>query len=391
MTVFWENPAAPDPATHAFVMGVGHYPHKSELNIASAADSAKWMVDWLIRNADNLVPPLGSIEVLISDPPDDENRYSWSQTVQPEPTTHANIVKAGERWVGRFGPGTSNTAFFYACGHGVSLSSEPVVVTEELDQSSNQPWTYVHVSSLARSLRQNENVEAAFLFIDACSERVASLELLPAEHRKPAIFYPATAWEVKDRNNTGVLCAAPGGELAFEAPLPRDPAHPERNGVQIGCFTQTLVRALDGWSIREWNGKWAVSWPGLQSDLKQLMRYSYPLLSKNAFEPTPLYGFNEERVLVLPPNPRIPVVVRTRPETEFDRFFLCINEEEPAPREPKVSGDRVAKCWRLALTPGRRGVFAVIFDEGRQFHVEIFPYKPYFDIPVRIELTERHQ
>ncbi len=372
------------PVTHALVLGIGHYPHKPELNMASAADSAKYMVDWLLNNAENIIPPLGSIDVLISDPPDTDHRYPWAHSGNVENVTAEHLKNAGTRWNDLFAEGSQNSAFFYACGHGAMMGTDPAVLIEDLNQDQFEPWIHLQVGSLARSIKHNKNVESAFLFVDACAEKVPAFALADEDEKPAVVCYPPSQFGVTARANTIVISAAPDGGLAYEAELPRNDEEPEFNGVKIGCFTQALVNALKGNSVRERDNKWAVSSSGLQHDLKPLFRFFFTALDEQPFEPSVLYGFNEERWLVRPENPQIPVVVQTNPLEEFDRFYLSVNHEEPRTSDAMVDGDTMAKCWRPVLPPGFDPVYFVAFD-GDNEHWELFrPTRPKFDLKVPV-------
>jgi hypothetical protein len=106
MTLLFSRAPADEPSTHAFVIGVGGYPSAKEgagcldgliaPDVPSAADSAKFFCDWLLENRDLLVAPLASLEVLISDTDEGEDRYPWKPPLPEGHTPMPTIDEATE-------------------------------------------------------------------------------------------------------------------------------------------------------------------------------------------------------------------------------------------------------------------------------------------------------
>lgn len=382
------------PAMHAFVVGVGNFPYAAQgqtpalfnvPNVPSAADSAKLMCDWLLANRDNLVAPLASIEVLISDPPAAPGRYPWKPEVPIDTATPANVKIAGKRWLKNFPAGSKNIAYFYGCGHGASLTSEPVLFLEELNLDDGNPWTHIHAASLARALRMHANVDGAFVFIDACGEKVAAFELVGSEFRQPTVFYPAPTFGASAQNKVMLMSAAPEGQLAYDAPLSAHDYQAPYAGVPIGRFTQTLIKALNGAAVREWRGKWTVNSAGLQYDLKKLQQFYFPEMTGYPFEPTPIYGFNDVRQFVYPHKPVVPVLATTNPTEMIDKYEFCICDAPPPPPPTKgTKHDPVRMVWRQEVPPRNTSVYAVAYNHQDCFANSFTPNQPQFDLQVDI-------
>lgn len=395
MTVLFTRPVD-GPATYAFIVGVGNFPYArggktpaltGVPNVPSAADSAKLMCDWLLANRDNLVAPLAGIEVLISDPEPAPGRYPWAPGMAIDPATPDAVEEAGERWLANFAPGTKNVAFFYGCGHGASLNAEPVLFLEELNRRQGNPWTHVHVASLARSLRLHPHIDTGYVFIDACGEKVAAFELVPSEFRQATVFYDAPTFGAVVQNKVMLLSAAPEGQLAYDAPLsPRD-YQPPIAGVPVGRFTQTLLKALNGSAVRYWRGAWTVNSTGLRDDLKQLQQFYFPEMNSYPFEPTPIYGFNDVRGFVRPQAPVVPVLATTNPSERISQYQFCVRDVPPPP-SPAGDGivhDPVRLVWRDEVVPRNTSVFAVAYNPQNCFANPFTPNQPQFDLQVDVQ------
>lgn len=393
MTLLFNREVA-GPATHAFVVGVGNFPHAATgdnpdlvdvPNLPSAADSAKLMCEWLLANRDNLVAPLASLEVLISDPPDAVNRYAWQPGAAIDPATPANVKVSGKSWMAKFPAGSQNIAYFYGCGHGANLAAEPVLFLEDLNLDADNAWPNIHAANLARALRLHPHVDAAYIFIDACGQKVKEFELCPADNRQPTVFYPAVSYGAVGANKVMLTSAAPEGQLAYDAPL-TERHFPAQAGVPIGRFTQTLIMALNGSSIRSFGKRWAVNSTGLRDDLKRLKQFYFPHLTDHPFEPTPIYGFNEVRPFVFPQAPTVPFVATTNPNEKIELYEFCIKDvpPPPAPVDAGMKHDPVRKAWFGEMPPRSTSVYAVAFNGEGFFANPFTPDQPKFDLQVDI-------
>ena len=393
MTLLYSRAVA-GPATHAFVVGVGNFPYAAQganeflrdvPNLPSAADSAKLMCDWLLVNRDNLVAPLASLEVLISDPTDAANRYPWQPEIAIDSATPGNVDTAGRRWLTNFPAGSQNVAFFFACGHGASLTAEPVLFLDALNLDPVNEWPNVHVASMARALRLHPNIESAYIFIDACGQKVKEFELCPPENRQPTVFYAPVPYGATGANKVMLTSAAPEGQLAYDSPLSVR-YFPANAGVPIGRLTQTLMMALNGSSVRSYRGRWAVNSTGLRDDLKLLKQFYFPNLTDYPFEPTPIYGFNDVRPFVYPQAPIVPYVATTNPTDKIDQYEFCIRDAAPPPppTDAGMKHDPVRRAWFGEMQPRDTSVYAVAFNHNECFANPFTPDQPKFELQVDI-------
>lgn len=378
-------------ATHAFVIGVGDYPHAKPgqgrnpklrvvKDLASAADSAKLVCDWLLDNRDKLVAPLGSIEVLISDvaqaPPAGLARYEAHNQELAVPIDRAEadpIVRAGRDWMNRLELDHGSTAIFYACGHGASHGLQPTLFHSDLNlRAGGDAWSHVNVGKMAQAFRQQTHIKAAFFFLDACGEFVP---IFPTGASETSFISPDIP-QSTDRDKVCLISAASAGLLAYEGVAEeageviadRDPEYEgdlaaAGGMVRIGRFTQTLLKSLGGASAR-WDGtSWAVDNMGVLSDLKPIHRIYFPHWKDRLFEPTQGPNQNDRFPIIRYTEVRLPVVVLTDPPQRTKDFDLKIalsqNGEDGSldhrdARAPHawlahVDGDRTRPFYALAV------------------------------------------
>ncbi|KIR17367.1 caspase family protein [Pseudomonas brassicacearum] len=370
------------PKTHAFIIGVGNYPHakagfgvqenlRKVPNLPSAADSAKLMCDWLLSNQDRLAAPLATLEVLISDPPNPNNRYPWDHS-PVETATDVNVSTRGLEWFNRVVAEPDNVAFFYCCGHGASHLQQPVLFLEDLNQGPVNVWKHINLSSLAQALRKSQSVSAAFLFSDACGQFVPEFELgRPQDCR----FFPDPSLFAASRNQVSLLCAAAEGQLAYEG------ADTSDSPLKFGRFTQAVLKGLSGSSAR-WSRKgWGVSCRDLLTDIKSLRRVFFSHWSENEpFEPYPAVTQADPIPIVFPLEFELPLVVMTDPPDRMPQYNFVISQENDPTRpwlKNREAGDPSA--WSTTVPPGRDALYAIAVRGADHYPLLLQPMQPLFD------------
>jgi hypothetical protein len=367
--------------THAFVIGVGSYPDakpgrgvradlRTVQDLPSAADSAKLMCDWLIANADALAAPLASLEVVISDPPDPQNRYAWTNAAAVEDATSPSVRAAGQRWLAELAAKEGEVAFFYACGHGAGLSTQPIVFLSDLNADPVNPWAHHDIGMTAAAFRHLDRVRAAFFFADTCREFIPRFELANAQDSSRFVA-PPDPFEA-GRDKVSLLCAASEAVLAYEGLLADGAA-------KIGRFTQTLVKGLEGASAR-WRGNvWSIHPSGLFEDMKQLQRVYRPEWAE-PFEPSQAMMQNEVVPIIRHSDPRLPVLVVTDPEEAMEQVDLRISSDE-AGGQPWIDdrGRRARSAWLAHVPAGLFPLYAIAEAPAAR-HTSLFvPNGPIFD------------
>jgi hypothetical protein len=396
MTLIFQRPVA-GPATHAFVIGVGGYPNakpgqggvamlQNVKDIQSAANSAKLMIDWLLDHQDSLAAPLASLEALIGDAaiPPQAPVTVYASTHPPgkpiaEPTL-ANVTAAGLEWVKRASVRPGDFALFYICGHGARLGTEPVVFLTDLNQNQVDPWgAYVNLGMVASAFKQHPQVRAAFFLADACQEFIPQFQLIRTGGGAMFIA-PLDPFNLNNaREKVWLLSATSDGRLAYEGDW-----HADRN-VKIGRFTETLVAAMGGASVRHKGGRWIVHPGGLFEDIKHLHRVRRPDWRDKSFEPSQGASPNEVFPIVNAATPKVPVSILTDPAEVMAQYAITVFDNVGAANpalDARVSGSGLE--W-LTWIPASLKEHVVIAQNPAANFREIFvPMAQIFDQRVRV-------
>jgi hypothetical protein len=371
----------PGPKTHAFVLGVGSYPHakmgagvhenlRQVPDLPSAADSAKLMCDWLIAHQDRFSPPLATLDVLVSDPAVPANRYPWTRG-PIDPATEANVTARGLEWYTRVVGEPGNAAFFYCCGHGASHLQQPVLFLEDLNRNRVNAWTHINLGLLALSLRKSQTVSAALLLSDACGQYVPEFELGKSQDARffdePNVFAPS-------RNQVSLLCAAAEGQLAYEG------EHQRGSNLQFGRFTQTLLNGLGGSSARWFRNGWGVPCRDLIGDLKSLRRAFFDHWTDEPFEPFQAVTPTDPLPIVYPEGFELPLVVMTDPPDRMPDYRLVISQKsipDPPWLKDRNAGD--PKAWITTVAPSRDAFYAIAVRGNDHYPLLFQPKEPLFE------------
>ncbi|MGS4989945.1 hypothetical protein ACVDG9_18425 [Roseibium sp. RP-7] len=374
--------------THAFVVGVGAYPEakanrgvtealSNVPDLPSAADSAKLFTDWLLENQDRLGAPLGTLEVLISDPQSPANRYPWNRG-PIDGATNANVKQSGAEWFQRLVKGDGDVALFYCCGHGASHLQQPVLFLEDLNEDPANTWCHLNLGYVASALRKLPNVSAAFLFSDACGQYVPDFELVvppPQDCR----FFPASPFGTS-RNQVSLLCAAAEGQFAYEG------TQSDASSINFGRFTQTLLKGLSGSSARLTRTQYSVCSADLLKDLKSIRRVFFkhwdPTLP---FEPYQAFTQTDPPPIVYPVQFKLPVVISTDPEERNPYYGLLLSRRNE-PTAPCLQ-DRARgfdSKWETSVSPSIDPLYAIAVDDTAHYVLPFQPKEPAYELWVPV-------
>ncbi|RWB32211.1 MAG: caspase family protein [Mesorhizobium sp.] len=303
------------PQTHAFVIGCGRFQSLSANGLAdrvATAAGARAIVRFLLDRADGLIAPLGSIEVLLSDPAQVAGQDTLSLGVvnhDPraddvvEQATEANYHTAGDRWIGRCRPG--DHMFFYMASHGVTDSdTTAVAVLEDIRSINHRPWAQsINITQLASALPTLQ-ADGCWVFLDACQEVIPTLFQQINGAQSPALITPDITALTRRRTSSVSLA---GSRLGTSAWAPTDGSPP--------FFTQALIEGLSGASVEYTNTDgWVVTG---QQILFTLSRIANAALNNTDLQTESLTQFNRDVKLLRVPHPQIPVVVRTAVESHM--------------------------------------------------------------------------
>lgn len=385
LTRFDRNGSAP--VTHAFVIGVGRYPHakpdqgilpmlRNVPDLPSAADSARLMCKWLLDNKDRLAAPLASLEVLISDPDDADHRFAWGSGPF-DPATEENVTRKGLGWFKRLNERSGDVAFFYCCGHGAAHLEQPTLFLEDLNKNLQNPWSHIALRPLANALRKNSNLSAAFLFSDACSQYLAEFNLAQAQECR---FYLVPDGATPARNHVSLLCAAPEAQLAYEGPDAPGSEH------KFGRFTLVCLKGLDGSSARWSPSGWGVMPRDLLRDLKPLRNIFFSHWGEDApFDPYDPVTQTIESPIVYPASAELPIVVMTNPIEQMPDYGFAISQrDDPHPPWLRSRDAGNPMAWSTTVPRGRHPLYAIAVNRDRSHSQAFVPDRPLFMYPVEL-------
>ncbi|MBY5855933.1 caspase family protein [Rhizobium leguminosarum] len=303
------------PQTHAFLIGCGRFaalsPNGSADRVATAA-GARVMARFLVDHADQLFAPLGSIEMLLSDPTQVAGQDTLGiGVVAHDPraddlvkaATDANYHTAGDRWIDRCRPG--DHMFFYMASHGVTDSdTTAVAVLEDIRSINHRPWAQsINITQLASAL-PTLSADGCWVFLDACQEVIPAIFQQISGAQSPALITPDITQMTRRRTSSVSLA---GSRLGTSAWAPTDGAPP--------FFTQALIEGLNGASVEYTNADgWVVTG---QQILFTLSRIANAALNNTDLQTESLTQFNRDVKLLRVPQPQIPVIVRTAVENHM--------------------------------------------------------------------------
>lgn len=233
------------PATHAFVMGVSHYPflHGPEAtpvgaefgmtDLSSAARSASEIAAWLLQEYHNPERPLADITLFLSPSQGEELHQTIVGQMDGEeaPAVSRHVRDGLLQFRERCRQHPDNIAFVYIVGHGIQLNKRgAVILLEDVGAlGQNLLEAALDVAGCRDAMDEDGNASHQIWFSDACRQRpdlVRRFERL------------TDAWRLDE--GLGQVEASP----LFLAASTREAAFAEVDRTSI--FTQALLWALRG-------------------------------------------------------------------------------------------------------------------------------------------------
>lgn len=347
--VFQKNRTGP--ATHAVVIGVGRFPFlngtqaklMAELRavepVTSPPNNALAMAAWLIEAAEQLVPPLASVELLVSPVEDTTARLPGSEQ-DIEPATGDRVEDALLAWLGRCETDPGNLGFFFGSSHGMQ-SQEHVLLLEDAGAKPTDPWrNMLSLNHLHRNL-YNTVHKRSLIFADCCRNLleggISSLDDFSGRR----IGNITQQDYARARNDPGrfvyMLRASPPGVVAKAW----------KGG--LGFLTEALLRCFSGGAGRKTpTYGWCISPERLRRWVEDVGRYGLgysdahfrPLDDDNIWDNQP--------ILRLTGKPRFPVRVREADPQDLGRASLVLAHDPTAFRQeraPDLDHQKPLACW----------------------------------------------
>jgi hypothetical protein len=272
-------------ATHAVVIGVGHYPHlpgggspvqienpEGLTQLTSPPVSAREISTWLIQRYNHPDRPLASLALLISGGPKRFANPVTGEDHAVEPATIDNIEAALTDWRARGQARPDQRLIFYFCGHGVANGTAATLLASDYGE---KPFNALDGAVDFPMFRQAMAISTAseqIYIVDAC--RVASPTLLRAGNSGRPIF------------QGDKLAPANPNLLAptFYSTLPGVSAYGRRG--EPSFFTEALKFGLDGAGAVRTGRGWKITTLRLQEALDFYLERALKEVGRTGTPPT---------------------------------------------------------------------------------------------------------
>ncbi len=266
---------------HAMIVGVGDYPYLSggrlfddvgvvgsiaNSRLGSPPISARELASWMIRNLgpsaaprtkSSKTPPLGSLELLISQfPTEDYLPPAATAPIAVETAKLKNIRDAFKRWSQRCDKSKDNVALFYFCGHGLEHGLT-LLLAEDFGADADCPWeNCIDFTTTWYGMADCKAATQCY-FLDAC--RSTPIELLKGNASKSTALKTTQTLKSPKRNAPIFKSAV----LGQEAEAKTNAASP---------FAKALIQSFESVGAANYDGeKWYVSTGSLSVALQFLM------------------------------------------------------------------------------------------------------------------------
>lgn len=354
MTLIYDRQVDTPHRAHAFVLGIGRFPHLSDKDIKTGYDSAVKFIEFLVRSADQFNHKLATIECLLSDPdktpnpggvqvdelPKCDPQHDPRADTKVDAATLPNVQRAADDWIDRCEPG--DLIIFYGCSHGVAERDQGgLLVLEDVLSSRNNPWNQLlDVHGMASFLPAKKRGSDVWVFLDACQEVIPNL-VQTVGGATP--YLPVTATVVEQAKpqvrDSFTLAGSKFGGFAKA---------PKKGGVAY--FTEALLHGLEKSCVERIQNNWSVTGKELLFGLDKVSFAAYG----TTVTPKPFRGYNEDGILLHVKDPEFPVLVRTIPE-KLMKSATDVGLHRPnTAGQPVVSrNNNKAPQWRCSVKPNQ--------------------------------------
>ncbi len=360
MTLLYHD-SSPGPKTHVFIVGVGRFPflkgQSQELfdglrhveDVTSPPNNAYAMVDLLAAAAQELIPPLGSIEVLISEEngsaatiPRGSHRHEARADGAIEPATGERVEQALLRWVPRCEEDEENLALFFGSSHGMQ-AQEHVLLLEDACEKPHKPWeNMLSVNHLHRNLYRKKN-RRSMIFVDCCRDLLREGEDSLDSFSGRSIGTTTNEQLVKAKSDPArvvyVLRASPLGAVATAT----------KNG--LGYFTEALRLCLThrcAAGIHRPGVGWSVSPENLREAVENAGRFGLDFTEKELRPVEEDSNWVGGPFLKLEGMPSYPIRVREASKSDLGRARLSLSNQGcgfGVHRDPDLLGRKALCSW----------------------------------------------
>lgn len=255
--VFEAPPVAGNPQTHILIIGVAKYNHlqggEGPLTpklpplgqLTSPPYSARALADWFTRQVNpNPDASLGSVELLISDPLDQNYTLPNNKTCKINSATMRNIEQSFSDWYQRCDTNPQNIAIFYFCGHGLETENL-ILLPEDFGSNALNPWaTGINFNKTYRGMSECA-ASTQYFIVDACRQWTTGM-LKDLDSSGTPTLKTFTIGAQKLRTAPKLFATASGL-----------PAFGDNH--DVSRLTRALLKCLEGGAATKKGGRWRIS------------------------------------------------------------------------------------------------------------------------------------
>lgn len=229
--------------THVLIVGVGRYIHlnggSSPIDntmgmgqLQSPPTSARAFANWIETKYNNLISPLGSVELLISDNTSQVYTNRDRKELSIESATLNNVRDAFRNWADRCNSNLNNVAIFYFCGHGIEKNNLALLLEDFGEYDGNLFENAINFQANRLGMFTHCKAETQLYFIDACRNRGDNATARIDGELGTTFTRGETN---KDCENRLTIMASDSGSAAYG----------RSTGTTL--FTEALIQCLDKW------------------------------------------------------------------------------------------------------------------------------------------------
>ncbi len=335
-------------ATHAIVIGAGHYPHlpgggKKKFSkpegmgqLKSPPVSARAIARWLIEEYKHPDKPLASVSLLLSDSGGTDFTYGpkgKEKTVKAAPAVMSEVETAVRAWRNLGNKNPDHLLLFFFCGHGIALGTDLALLLADFGAQETNPLAGALDFRRMRLGMDECAAREQCYFIDAC--RVGSdLLIKAAGHAGNPIILGIGAVNTSGKvRQAPVFYSTMMGTLAYA-----------RVG-KPSLYTAALLEALSGAGAGDEDGSWRVKTIRLHDALNFLVKDASEELEVQQLQIAPsdeLTSIDLNEIA----EPKVPVVFTCVPKDKHGEAALsCASADSVLSLKRKAGDDP----WRLRL------------------------------------------
>lgn len=354
MALYFED-SSEGPKTHIFVIAVGAYPYLKggtsekvqtidtatrlgQLTSPAVSAEAFCAMAMELHHSQSWATPLGSIDVLVSNPPDGRPVF---QDVEVKAATMENIKDTYFEWKERCDSHEDNVALFLFCGHGLG-KGEHYLLAEDFGRRPADPWDGCFAFDTTVMGFATCRAKTQIFLVDSCRQVTSdmagfNLIIKPLEQAAFA---------------TGVC----DNRFVQKAAAHNESAYGKKN--KESFYISAIIKAFKGNAAEKKNGVWKVSTGTICSKMNDLV--DLELLGSQPRQRCDNSIIGETSIVVLKAPPTAALTITCSPSPALTYADLAFREVNTG-----ISANRAAtdQPWVVNVVAGIYEVHAT-FPEG---------------------------